>query len=146
MREFALGSDGVLRLQDRVCVPDDVEVKRLILEEGHKSRLSLHPVKTKMYQDLKENLWWQGMKKDVAQFLSACLTCQKPKVEHQRPGGILQPLEIPVWKWYNISMDFVTHLPRTFRGHDTIWVIVDRLTKSAHFLVMNLRMSMAKLA
>ena len=86
------------------------------------------------------------MKKDVAQFVSACLTCQKAKVEHQRPGGILQPLEIPVWKWDDISMDFVTHLPRTFRGHDTIWVIVDRLTKSAHFLAMNLRMSMAKLA
>ena len=73
-------------------------------------------------------------------------TCQKAKVEHQRPGGNLQPLEILVWKWDNISMDFVTHLPQTFRGHDTIWVIVDRLTKSAHFLAMNLRMSMAKLA
>ena len=85
------------------------------------------------------------MKRDVAQFVSACLTCQKAKVEHQRPGGILQPLEIPMWKWDNIVMDFVTHLPRTFRGHDTIWVIVDQLTKSAHFLVMNLRMSMAKL-
>jgi len=72
--------------------------------------------------------------------------CQKEKVEHQRPGGNLQPLEIPVWKWDNISMDFVTHLPRTFRGHDTIGLIVDRLTKSAHFLAMNLRMSMAKLA
>ena len=86
------------------------------------------------------------MKKDVTQFVSACLTCQKAKVEHQRPDGILQPLEIPVWKWDSISMDFVTPLPRTFRGHDTIWVIVDRLTKSAHFLAMNLRMSMAKLA
>ena len=86
------------------------------------------------------------MKKDVAQFVSACLTCQKAKMEHQRPEGILQPLEIPVWKWDNISIDFVTHLPRTFRGHDMIWVIVDRLTKSAHFLAMNLRMSMAKLA
>jgi len=67
-------------------------------------------------------------------------------VEHQRPDGNLQPLEILVWKWDNISMDFVTHFPRTFRGHDTIWVIVDRLTKSAHFLAMNLRMSIAKLA
>ena len=127
-------------------MPDDVEVKRLILEEGHKSRLSLHPGITKMYQDLKEAFWWQGMKKDVAQFVYACLTCQKAKVEHQRPGWMIQPLEIPVWKWDSISMDFVTHLPRTFRGHDTIWVIVDRLTKSAHFLAMNLKMSMVKLA
>ena len=119
-KDFAMGNDGILRFQGKVCVSDDVEVKRLILEEWHKSHLSLHPGMTKMYQDLKETFWWQGMKKDVAQFVSACLTCQKAKVDHQRLGGILQPLEIPVWKWDNISMDFVTHLPRTFRGHDTI--------------------------
>ncbi|XP_017428675.1 uncharacterized protein LOC108336720 [Vigna angularis] len=71
---------------------------------------------------------------------------RKAKVEHQRPGGLLQQLEIPEWKWDSIAMDFVTHLPRTVRGHDPIWVIVDRLTKSAHFLAVNLRMSMAKLA
>jgi len=81
-KDFALGNDGILRFQGRVCVPDDVEVKRLIIEKGHKSRLSLHPGMTKMYQDLKETFWWQGMKKDVAQFVSACLTCQKAKVEH----------------------------------------------------------------
>ena len=97
-KEFSLGSDGVLRFQGRVCVPDDADVKRLILEEGHKSRLSLHLAMTKMYQDLKETFWWQGMKKDVAQFVSAYLTCQKAKVEHQRPGRILQPLDISVWK------------------------------------------------
>jgi len=145
-RDFTLGNDDVLRFQGRIRVPNDAEVKKLILEEGHKSHLILHPDMTKMYQDLKETLWWQGMKRDVAQFVSACLTCQKAKVEHQRPGGNLQPLEILVWKWDSISMDFVTCLPRTFRRHDTIWVIVDRLTKSAHFLAMNLRMSMAKLA
>jgi len=65
-RDFALSDDGILRFRDRVCIPDDAEVKRLILEEGHKSRLSLHPSMTKMYQDLKETFWWQGMKKDVA--------------------------------------------------------------------------------
>ena len=72
--DFALGNDGILKFQGRVCVPDDVEVKKLILEEGHKSRLSLRPDMTKMYQDLKETFWWQGRKKDVAQFVSACLT------------------------------------------------------------------------
>jgi len=110
-RDFVVGEDGILRFQGRVCVPDDVEVKKLILEEGYKSRLSLHLGMTKMYQDLKETFLWKGMKKDVAQFVSACLTCQKAKVEHQRPGGILQPLEIPMWKCDNILMDFVTHLP-----------------------------------
>jgi len=93
-RDFTLGNDDILRFQGRICVPDDVEVNKLILEERHKSRLSLHPDMTKMYQDLKETFWCQGMKKDVAQFVLACLTCQKAKVEHQRPGGILQPLEI----------------------------------------------------
>jgi len=96
--DFALSDDGILRFRGRVCIPDDAEVKRLILEEGHKSCLSLYPDMTKMYQDLKETFWWQGMKKDVAQFVSTCLTCQKAKVEHQRPGGILQSLEVPVWK------------------------------------------------
>ncbi|XP_017416566.1 uncharacterized protein LOC108327363 [Vigna angularis] len=66
--------------------------------------------------------------------------------EHQRPSGLLQQLEIPEWKWDSISMDFVTHLPHTVKNHDSIWVIVDRLTKSAHFLAVNLKMSMTKLA
>ena len=127
-------------------MPDDAEMRRLVLKEGHKSRLSLHLGMTKMYQDLKENFWWQGMKKEVAQFVSACLTCQKAKVEHQKPGGMLQPLDISVWKWDSIVMDFVTYLPCTVRAHDAIWVVVDRLTKIAHFLAVNLRMSMAKLA
>ena len=146
-KEFALGSDGVLRFRGRVCVPDDAELRGLILEEGHKSRFSLHPSMTKMYQDLKDSFWWQGMKKEVTQFVSACLTCQKAKVEHQKHSGTLQPLDIPVWKWDSIAMDFVTHLPCTVRGHDAIWVVVvDQLTKSAHFLAVNLKMSMAKLA
>ena len=70
-----------------------------------------------MYQDLKKSYWWHGMKNDVANFVAACLTCQKSKIEHQRPGGMLTQLNIPVWKWDNISMDFVTHLPRTLRKH-----------------------------
>ena len=74
------------------------------------------------------------MKRDVAEYVSRCLTCQQVKAEHQRPGGLLQPLSIPVWKWDQISMNFVTGLPRSRYGHDSIWVIVDRLTKSAHFL------------
>jgi len=74
-KEFTLGRDNVLRFKGRVCVPGDAKVKRLILEEGHKSCLSLHPGMTKMYQDLNETFWWQGMKKDVVQFVFACLTC-----------------------------------------------------------------------
>jgi len=74
------------------------------------------------------------MRTDVAEYVSRCFTCQQVKAEHRRPGGLLHPLPIPEWKWESISMDFITGLPRTRRGHDSIWVIVDRLTKSAHFL------------
>ncbi|GKB21782.1 putative reverse transcriptase domain-containing protein [Tanacetum coccineum] len=78
-----------------------------------------------------------GMKKDIAEYVSKCLTCLEVKTEHQRPYGLLQQPEIPVWKWEGIAMDFMTKLPRTSSGHDTIWVIVNRLTKFAHFLPMH---------
>lgn len=87
-----------------------------------------------MYKDLRRQYWWRGMQRDVARFVARCLTCQQVKAEQRRPGGLLQPLPIPEWKWEQITMDFVSGLPRSPTGHDTIWVIVDRLTKSAHFL------------
>ena len=86
------------------------------------------------------------MKSDVARFVYACLTCQKSKVEHQKPAGLMQPLEVPEWKWDSISMDFVTGLPNTLRGHDSIWVIFDRLTKSDHFIPINISFLVSKLA
>ncbi|GJX90962.1 putative reverse transcriptase domain-containing protein [Tanacetum coccineum] len=86
------------------------------------------------------------MKKDIAEYVSKCLTCLKVKAEHQRPSGLLQQPEIPVWKWEGIAMDFVTKLPRTSSGHDIIWVIMDRLTKSAHFLPMREDYKMERLA
>ena len=86
------------------------------------------------------------MKRDVAWFVEWCLTCRKVKVEHQRPHGKIQPLDIPLWKWEDITMDFITKLPRTARGVDSIWVIVDRLTKSAHFIPIQESISAEKLA
>ena len=107
--------------------------------------MNFHPGATKMYQDMKKMFWWHGLKKDVAEFVAACLVCQKAKVEHQRPSGELQPLDIPEWKWDSISMDFVTGFPMTQTHCDAIWVIVDRLTKSAHFLPINIEYSLEKL-
>nr|GFA63519.1 reverse transcriptase domain-containing protein [Tanacetum cinerariifolium] len=98
-----------------------------------------------MYQDLKQLYWWPNMKDDIATYVSKCLTCIRVKAEHQKPSGLLVQPEIPQWKWDNITMDFVTKLPRTSSGYDTIWVIVDRLTKSAHFLPMREDDSMDKL-
>jgi hypothetical protein len=99
-----------------------------------------------MYRDLKTDYWWPGMKRDVARYVEKCLTCLRVKAEHQRPHGKLQPLEIPVWKWEHITMDLITKLPRTPRNFDAIWVIVDRLTKSAHFIAMRESSSAEKLA
>ncbi|GJS53054.1 putative reverse transcriptase domain-containing protein [Tanacetum coccineum] len=110
-----------------------------------KSKYSIHPGSDKMYQDLKLLYWWPNMKADIATYVSKCLTCAKVKAEHQKPSGLLQQPEIPVWKWERITMDFVSGLPRTPSGYDTIWVIVDRLTKSAHFLPMNKTDTMEKL-
>ncbi|OWK25887.1 hypothetical protein AJ87_49580 [Rhizobium yanglingense] len=99
-----------------------------------------------MYRDLKEHYWWPNMKREIARHVERCTTCQQVKAEHQRPAGYLQPLAIPEWKWEAISMDFVTGLPKTVKGHDGIWVIVDRLTKSAHFLPVRMTYSMDQLA
>ncbi|GKB48183.1 reverse transcriptase domain-containing protein [Tanacetum coccineum] len=97
-------------------------------------------------QDRRYMYWWPGMKRDIATYVSKCLTCSKVKAEHQRPSGILQQPEIPEWKWDKITMDFITKLPRSKNGHDTIWVIVDRLTKSAHFLAIREDYSSERLA
>ncbi|CAL5414693.1 unnamed protein product [Camellia sinensis] len=124
----------VLKFEGRLCVADVPDLKRKILQEAHSSKFAIHPGSTKMYQDVKRTFWWPNMKREIAEFVFQCLCCQQVKAEHQRPAGLLQPLSIPEWKWEHISMDFVVGLPRTQRGMDSIWVIVDRFTKSAHFL------------
>ena len=132
--EFQIRDDGLIVRGSRKCVPEIGELKREIMEEAHSSAYAMHPGSTKMYHTLREHYWWKGMKKEITDFVSRCLTCQQVKVEHQKPTRKIQPLPISVWKWDKITMDFVTGLPRTRRQHDAIWVIVDRLTKSAHFL------------
>nr|GEZ85052.1 retrotransposon protein, putative, Ty3-gypsy subclass [Tanacetum cinerariifolium] len=119
--------------------------KALIMHESHKSKYSVHSGFDKMYQDLKQLYWWPNMKADIATYVSKCLTCLRAKSKHQKPSGLSVQPEIPQWKWDNITMDFVTKLPRTSSGYDTIWVIVDRFTKSAHFLSMREDDSMDKL-
>ncbi|WJZ92673.1 hypothetical protein VitviT2T_011657 [Vitis vinifera] len=131
-------SNGGIHFLNKLCVPNDAQVKEEVMKEGHHSRFTVHPGETKMYHDLKRQYWWQGMKRDISQFVSKCLTCQQVKVEHQKPAGLLQPLPIAEWKWDHVTMDFVTGLPRTPQSKDSVWVIVDRLTKSAHFLPMRI--------
>ncbi|GJY77990.1 putative reverse transcriptase domain-containing protein [Tanacetum coccineum] len=133
-------------LTQKEAMDESGDVRTLIMDEAHKSKYSVDPRANKMYYDLRDRYWWPGMKKDIAMCISKCLTCLKVKAEHQRPSGLLQQPKIPIWKWEGIAMDFVTKLPRTSSGHDTIWVIVDRLTKSAHFLPMREDYKMDRLA
>ncbi|KAI9095331.1 hypothetical protein K1719_026365 [Acacia pycnantha] len=98
-----------------------------------------------MYQNLKSQFWWPGMKKEISEYVARCLTCQKVMIEHRRPGGLLQGLEIPEWKWEHVTMDLVVGLLK-IKQPDAIWVIVDRLTKSAYFLPVNVNYSPEKLA
>ncbi|MCI14361.1 retrotransposon protein, partial [Trifolium medium] len=144
--DFGVDENEVMRYRGRVCVPDVPDLKKMILEEGHRSGLSIHPGVTKMYQDLKKLFWWSGMKRQISEFVYACLVCQKSKIEHQKPSGLLQPLFIPEWKWDSVAMDFVGGLPRTVKGNEVIWVIVDRLTKSAHFIAIKSGVLVPKLA
>ncbi|GJW33997.1 putative reverse transcriptase domain-containing protein [Tanacetum coccineum] len=129
-------ADEMLCLNNRSWLSCYGDLRTLIMHESHKSKYSVHPGSDKMYQDMKKLYWWPNMKADIATFVSECLTCLKVKAEHQKPSGLLVQPEIPLWKWDNIIMDFITKLPRTSSGYDTIWVVVDRLTKSAHFLPM----------
>ncbi|KAA0040677.1 pol protein [Cucumis melo var. makuwa] len=132
--EFSISSDGGHLFERRLCVPSDSAVKTELLSEAHSSPFSMHPGSTKMYQDLKRVYWWRNMKREVAEFVSKCLVCQQVKAPRQKPADLLQPLSVPEWKWENVSMDFITGLPRTLRGLTVIWVFVDKLTKSAHFV------------
>ncbi|CAN6719418.1 unnamed protein product [Malus baccata var. baccata] len=111
-----------------------MELKKEILEEVNCSAYAMHPRGTKMYHTIPPFYYWSGMKREIAEYVSRCAICQQVKVERKKPFGLMQPLPVPQWKWENITMDFVYKLPRTHNGYGGIWVIVDRLTKSAHFI------------
>ncbi|GJV43895.1 reverse transcriptase domain-containing protein [Tanacetum coccineum] len=117
-------SDGTLYYLDQIWVPFKGDVRTLIIDEAYKLKYTVHPGADKMYSNLRDRYWWSSIKKGIA---------------------VYQP-EIPEWKWERIAMDFVTKLHRTSSGHDTIWVIADRLTKSAHFLPMREGYKMDRLA
>lgn len=127
-------SRGLKVRYDRIWIPISSDIKNLLLDESHKSKYSIHPGATKMNRDLKRDYWWSDMKRDIVKYVKNCLTCLQVKAEYQQPYGKLQPLEIPMWKLEHITMDFITKLARTPRQCDSIWVIVDRLTKSVIFL------------
>ncbi|KAA3483486.1 RNA-directed DNA polymerase-like protein [Gossypium australe] len=146
LMEFNVNEEGLVCFQRRVCMPKDPELRHRILQEAHGSPYAMHPGGSKMYRDLKEQFWWLGLKREVTEFLGKCLTCQQVKAEHQLPSGLLQLVRIPQWKWERTTMDFVSGLPLTPTNKYSVWVIVDRLMKSAHFIPVRVDYSLQKLA
>jgi hypothetical protein len=143
---FSVDDQGTLWYTKRICVPDLKEIRESILCEAHDSAYSIHPGSTKMYHDLKSRYWWYGMKRAIAEYVALCDNCQRVKAERQRPAGLLQPLKILEWKWEEISMDFIVGLPKTQNGYDSIWVIVDLLSKVTHFIPVKTTYKGSKLA
>ncbi|GKE98320.1 putative reverse transcriptase domain-containing protein [Tanacetum coccineum] len=134
------------RIDGTLCLPCYSDLRSAIMHESHKSKYSIHLGSEKMYQGMKKLYWWPNMKPNITTYISKCLTCARVKAEHQRPSGLLVQPAIPEWKWDNIMMDFITKLPKSSQGFDTISVIVDRLTKSAHFLTIRENDPLDKLA
>jgi hypothetical protein len=136
---FRKDDQGIVWFNNRIVVPKNEEIRQHILDEAYLSRYSIHPGSTKMYHDLKQHYWWTKMKIEIACYVPRCDTCRRVKAIHMKTVGPLQSLPIPTWKCEDISMDFIVGLPRTAKGFDSIWVIIDRLTKIAHFLPVKVK-------
>ena len=111
--DYAIDESGGLWYKSRLCVLNVMDLRKNILYESHNTIFTMHPRVNKMYQDMKQYYWWRGMKKDISEYVSKCLTCQQVKAKYQVPSGLLNPLPIPQWKWDNITMDFVSRFPLT---------------------------------
>jgi hypothetical protein len=114
---FCEDTEGMLWFKERLVVPKREALKKKNLDEAHTSRYSIHPGSTKMYRDLRQHFWWTRMKRETAHYVS--------KADYMKPRGLLQPVNIPEWKWDDISIDFIVGLPLMARKFDSIWVIVD---------------------
>jgi hypothetical protein len=145
-KKFYLKKDGLLTHLKQVCMPGIRGLTKEIISEAHHSPYTVHPGSTKIYHNVKGSYWWNNMKKDIEKFVEQCSTCQQVKAEHKRPAGTLKPLLIPKWKWDKITMNFILGLPKTSTREDSIWVVVDQLTKSAHFIPIKVKDPMDKLA
>jgi hypothetical protein len=131
---FCEDTEGTLWFRKRLVMPRKEALKKKILDEAHMSRYSIHPGSTKIYHDLRQQYWWTIMKCEAARYVFECDTYRKVKADYMKSGGLWQPLSIPEWKWDDISVDFIVHLPLTACKFDSIWVIMDRLSKSTHFI------------
>jgi hypothetical protein len=134
VENYKLETDGTLLYKNIIYIPNVQDLKLMILNEMHNVPYAGHPGYQKIVAAVKSHYFWPGMKKEIAEYIARCMECQKVKAEHRHPTGLLQPLPIPEWKWEVVTMDFITGLPRTGKQHDSIMVVVDKLTKAAHFI------------
>jgi hypothetical protein len=131
---FTVENDELLRFKSQIYVPPNDELRSLILNEAHREVYMAHPGVTKMRAYLKPLFFWKGMKVNIVNYVERCLECQQVKDEHRNPTGLLQPHAILESKWKVISMDFIVGFPLTVMRHDSIFVVVNTLMKSAHFI------------
>ena len=146
---FTIAEDGTLYFKGRLVVPcaeKNLDMTQEVIKEAHDTPLCIHPGSRKMYQDIRQRFWWSNMKQDIARYVAECDVCRRIKAEHQRPAGTLQPISIPEWKWDHVEMDFVTGFPKSQKGNDAILVVIDRLSKVAHFLAVKETITASQLA
>jgi hypothetical protein len=134
---FREDAEGTLWSKERLVVPKKQALTKKILDEAHTSRYSIYPGSTKMYHGLWQQFWWIRMKREADRYVSECDTYWKVKADCMNPGGLLQSWSIPEWKWEDINMDFIVGLLMTARMFASIWMIMDRLSKSAHSIPVN---------
>jgi hypothetical protein len=136
VKDYELGIDEILLYKNIIYVPNYSELRGRILKEMHNVPYVGHPGYQKIVLAVKSQYYLQGMKREIVEYIAKFLECQKVKVEHRYPTSLLQPLPIPEWKWEVVTMDFIKRLPRTNKQHDSIMMVVDKLTKVAHFIPM----------
>ena len=133
---FVIHEYDTISFHNRVCVSIVAELKKKILYEGPNTPHSIHPSENKLYKNLNHRFWWSNIKQEVADYIAEYLTCQRVKIKHQLPARLLQLFDVPESKWDLVSMDFMVGLPLTQRKNNVIWVVVDWLTKTGHFIAM----------
>jgi hypothetical protein len=134
VEDYKLEANGTLLYKNRIYVPNFQELRIMILKEMHNVPYARHPGYQKTMAIVKSHYFWQGMKKKIAKYIVICMECQKVKVEHRHPTGLLQPLTISERKWEVVTIDFIIGLPRTIKHYDSIMVVVDKLTKVSNFI------------
>jgi hypothetical protein len=136
MKEYEIKEDGLLMHKNRIYVPSSRELRNLVLKKMHDVPYVGHLDYQKRDTIIRRQFFWSGMKKDDIDYITQCMECQKVKAEHRQPTGLFQPFPSPEKKWEVITMDFIKRLPKMNKQHDSIMVVVEKLTKAYHFVPM----------